>query len=192
MTDIFSILGQTAAAPRKSLSGTSIEDLESHLRDLLESKVSPLKAERLSFTYEITSSALFTVSPSQSENDVLEGLGGAKSSEVPDSAQLTRVIAANDTIMNQPQENPTLQSIVAKHIIGSVGACDRSSWAVMEMSRDSQGWSFTYICKDSMQSWRRQNAKNVQNVVGDYTEKENDPVSSSMWNRLHRLPCLHH
>lgn len=196
MTDIFSILGQ-AAAPRNSLAGTSIEDLENHLRGLLESKVSPLKSERLSFTYEITSSARFTVSLSQSENDVLEGLGGidpglggARSSEAPDDAQLARVIPANDTIMNQPQDNPTLQRVVAKHIIASVGACDGSSWAVREVSRGPQGWSFTYICKDSMQSWRRQTGKNVQSVVGDYSEKERDPVASSMWNRPHRLPCL--
>lgn len=185
MTDIFAILGQ-ATAPRDSLSGTSIEDLENHLRGLLESKVSSLKAERLSFTYEFSSSARFTVSLSQSENDILEGLhgvdpvlGGARSSEAPDGAQSTRVIAANDTIMNQPHDNPTLQRMVAKHIIGSVGACDGSSWAVREVSRGPQGWSFTYICKDSMQSWQRQTGKNVQSVVGDYTEKERDPVSSS-------------
>ena len=184
MAEIFSILSQ-AAAPRNSLSGTSIEDLEKHLRGLLESKVSAEKAERLWFTYEILSSAQFTVSLSRSENDALEGdidsvLGSAGSSEGPDGAQFTRVIPANFTIMNQPQDDPTLQRMVAKHIIGSLGTCDGSSWAVREVSRGPQGWSFTYICKASMQSWRRQNAKSMQNVVvGEYSEKERDPVSSS-------------
>ena len=103
MADIFAILGQ-AAAPRNSLQGTpgtSIQDLEKHLRDLLGSKVSPEKAERLSFNYEIASGARFTVSLSQSENDVLDGLGGidpvlggARSSEAPDGPQLERVIPA--------------------------------------------------------------------------------------------------
>lgn len=184
MADIFSILGQ-AVAPRNALSGTSIDDLDKHLRGLLDAKVSPQKAERLSFTFEITSSAKFTVSVSQSENDALEGF--ARSSEGPDGAQVSRVIAANNTIMNQPQDNPILQRIVAKHIIGAVGACDGSSWAVREVSRGAQGWSFTYICKDSMQSWRRQNAKSMEGVVvGDYTEKERDPVSSSTYIQQHR------
>lgn len=200
MADIFAILGQ-AAAPRNSLSSSSIEDLEKHLRGLLETKVSPDKAERISFNFEISSVAKFTVSISQSENDVLEGLGGIDpvlggagppaAPGTPNGAQVECAIAAIDTVMNQPQGSPTLQRIVAKHIIGSVGACDGSTWAVREMSRGAQGWSFTYICKDSMQSWRRQNAKSMQNVVvGDYTEKERDPVSTSMWARPPRLHGL--
>ncbi|SPN99682.1 uncharacterized protein DNG_02533 [Cephalotrichum gorgonifer] len=176
MADIFAILGQ-ASAPRNALSSSSIEDLQNHLRGLLESNVTPAKAERVSFTFEITSGARFTVSLSQSENDALEGTGSADAS---DGAELSRIISANDTIMNQPQDNPTLQRIVAKHIIGCVGSCDGSSWAVREMSRGPKGWSFTYICKDSMQSWRRQSAKSMEKiVVCDYTEKERDPVSSS-------------
>lgn len=200
MTDIFAILGQ-AAAPRNSVSSSSIEDLEKHLRELLETKVSPDKAERISFNFDISSAAKFTVSISQSENDVLEGLGGIDpdlggarppaAPGTPDGAQAERVISASDTVMNQPQDNPTLQRIVARHIIGSVGACDGSTWAVREMSRGAQGWSFTYICKDSMQSWRRQNAKSMQGVVvGDYTEKEMDPLSTSMWTWLPRLRLL--
>lgn len=194
MADIFAILGQ-AAAPRNSFSSSSLEDLEKHLRGLLETKVSPDKAERISFNFEIPSAAKFTVSISQSENDVLEGLGGidpvlggARPPAAPgtsDGAQFERVIPASDTIMNQPQDSPTLQRIVAKHIIGSVSACDGSTWAVREMSRGAQGWSFTYICKDSMQSWRRANAKSMEKVVvGDYTEKEKDPVSTSVWKWL--------
>jgi ATP-dependent DNA helicase 2 subunit 1 len=184
MADIFSFLGE-AAAPRSSLSGTSIEDLENHLRGLLGTKVAPGKAEHISFTYELSSATKFTIAVSHFENDVLEGLGGidpalggARSTAHDDPAQLSRIILANDTIMNQSQNEPSLQKVVAKHIIGAVGACDASSWVLREMSRGNQGWAFTYICKDSMTSWRRQHRDLESAVIGDYSAKEADPLTT--------------
>lgn len=47
-----------------------------------------------------------------------------------------------------------------------------------QVSRGEQGWTFTYICKDSWQAWSRQVAKNpAKTVIGEWSEKiGQDPV----------------
>jgi len=104
-------------------------------------------------------------------------LGGLSSSGATDGAgQATRVVLANETLMNQ-SDNPVLQRSVAKYILGAVSAADASTWMLRDLSRGSHGWTFTYICKDSHQYWYRQTAKNPsQAVIGEYSLQEPDPV----------------
>lgn len=157
----------------------SDEDLRLQLTDLLNNKVSPTKAEHITVTFEIQPTAVFRITESDASEagQILDpSFGGLP---VLPPGQATRDIVANDTLVNQPQDSPTLQKIVSKHIIAVLGATDQSSWTVRQVSRTSSGWTFTYICKDSTQAWARQNAKNKDRpVVGVSSSKDDqDPVN---------------
>jgi ATP-dependent DNA helicase 2 subunit 1 len=93
--------------------------------------------------------------------------------------QWVRAISANDTLISQPQDDPALQRAVAKHVVTALGTTDGSSWVVREVSRGPQGWTFTYICKDSVQSWNRQHGNATKPVVGEYSMQDPDPIVNS-------------
>jgi hypothetical protein len=60
-----------------------------------------------------------------------------------------------------------------------VGEADQSHWIMRSMTRGTQGWTFTYGCKDSAQSWARRNAKNpARTVVGEWSGGQ-DPINLS-------------
>lgn len=173
-----------ARAPSSDKEIGSVDDLQSRLQTTLQSKTTPTRAEHVSQAFELRGTVRFTIGLSDGESRALEGLdtvdpslGGLSSNgAVTDDAtgQTTRVITANETLMNQT-DNPILQRAVAKHIIGVVGAADGSTWMLRDLSRGAQGWIFTYICKDSHQHWSRQNSKNlVKTIVGEYTSREPD------------------
>ncbi|CAM1511190.1 Fc.00g087030.m01.CDS01 [Cosmosporella sp. VM-42] len=179
-------LGAQSPAQSNNLSCDSVQDVQIHLRGVLDAKATPNRAEHVSITMELRSAVRFTLVLSEPENDVLEGLahidpslGGSRSTSIPidqTGGQLSRVVEANETLMNQPQDNPALQRSVAKHIITAVSATDGSTWNVREVSRGAHGWTFTYLCKDSYQQWSRQNAKNpMKAIVGEYSQREPDP-----------------
>lgn len=181
--------GAQTPAPSNNLSCASVQDVQLNLRSVLDSKVTPKKAEHISVTLELRSTVRFTLVLSESENGVLENLnnidpslGGSRPTPVPTNdtgGQLSRVVDANETLMNQPHDNPALQRSVAKHIITAVSATDGSTWTVREVSRGAQGWTFTYLCNDSYQQWSRQSAKNPSKaVVGEYSQREPDPTLS--------------
>lgn len=180
-------LGTQTPAPSNNLSCSSVQDIQLHLRGVLDSKVTPNRAEHVSVTLELKSTVCFTLMLSESENGVLENLnnidptlGGTRSTPLPmeqSGGQLSRVVEANETLMNQPQDNPVLQRSVAKHIVTAVSATDGSTWNVREVSRGPQGWTFTYLCRDSCRQWSRQNAKSTSKaVIGEYSEREPDQV----------------
>ena len=182
-------LGEQTPAPSNNLPCGSVQDIQIHLRGLLDSKATPNRAEHVSVTLEIKSSVRFTLMLSDSENGVFENLnnidpslGGTRSAPVPtdqSGGQLSRVVDANEALMNQPQDDPALQRSVAKHIITAVSATDGSTWNVREVSRGTQGWAFTYLCKDSYQQWSCQNAKNPSKaIVGEYSHRELDSTLS--------------
>ncbi|UPL02003.1 hypothetical protein LCI18_012937 [Fusarium solani-melongenae] len=172
----------------------SVQDLQLHIRSALDAKVTPNRAEHLSITLELRATVRFQLSVSEPENGALDNLnnidplmGGIRSASVAadqSGGQLSRVVFANDTLMNQPQDDPALQRSVAKHIIGLVSATDGSTWIVREVSRGSQGWTFTYLCKDSYQQWNRQTSKNpTKAIVGEFSQRDPDPV-------LHARPAF--
>jgi ATP-dependent DNA helicase 2 subunit 1 len=200
MTDFLASfgLGAQSLAVSSSPQCDSVEELQLQLRHILEAKATPTRAEHVAITIELRATVRFQLAVSGSENGALENfnsldpsLGGAQSAGIngdQDGAQLSRVVFANDTLMNQPQDDPALQRSVAKHIVSMISSTDGSTWIVREVSRGTQGWTFTYLCKDSYQQWSRQNAKNpTKTVVGEFSQREPDPILHSKLERPSRI-----
>ena len=187
MADFLSSFNLGTADPAPSNSGQCawVDELSLRLRDVLAQKTTETRAEHVSLTLELRNSVQFTLNLSDSENAALEGLGtidpslggvrSASASVDPESGQPTRVVDANHALMNQ-SDNPVLQRTVAKHILGAISATDGSNWNLRDLSRGAQGWKFTYICRDSLQHWSRQHAKQpAQTVLCEYSMREPDP-----------------
>lgn len=201
----------------------SILELREQLRSVFSTKVTEKRAEHVSVTLELRSTSVFHIPVTEPENEQLEqaasidpSLGGAQSSVASVSGeggvnsnvngnQPTRQINAIDALINQPSDDHVLQKSVAKHIITTLGEINGSSWAVRQVSRGEQGWTFGYVCKDSWQAWSRQNAKNpARAVIGEWSQKPDsmDAVNLSkswllfisiigLWaNRTSRPPCV--
>lgn len=173
-------------APKSSYDCGSIDDFRLQFDQLCKSKVTPTKAHHLSATFDFRSPVLFNVpEPENDAADAIQNHDPGSSSATPEVAnhavvpQSTRQIRAQDTLMNQPNDDPVLQRAVAKLIITSLGNIDGSSWSVREMSRSTTGWTFQYMCKNSTQAWMRQNVKNGAKVlVGESSGKDGqDPVN---------------
>ncbi|KAF7546578.1 hypothetical protein G7Z17_g8327 [Cylindrodendrum hubeiense] len=183
-------LGAQTATQSNNLPCNSVDDLQLHLRRFLDAKTAPNRAEHVSMILELRATVQFTIALPGTENDnddasnnIDPALGGGNSTTAPgDQAgePPSRVVVASEALMNQPQEDPSLQRSVATHIIEALGAVDGSTWAVRDMSRGAQSWKFTYACKDSFQQWSRQHAKHLAKaVVGEYSQRELDPTLSS-------------
>lgn len=175
-------------APKSTYTCTSVDDLKLQLGGLREQRVTDARAEHISATFEFRPTVIFNVP--ETENDAVDpqnfdpALGGtpgaAPAAPMNGSANpATRDIRAHDTLINQPTDDPALQKLVAKHIVTSLGNVDGSSWIVRSVSRNSSGWTFTYLCKNSTQSWMRQNSKNTAKLrVGESSGKDGyDPVN---------------
>jgi hypothetical protein len=167
----------------------SVADLQAQLRDLLHNRVAETRADHTSVTFEIRATAIFDLPVTETENETPEGvsnidplLGGARSNAVPaangNPSQPTRRVNAIDALVNQPVDDPALQTTIARQIILSLRAVDSSNWTVRQVSRTEQGWTFTYICKDSWQAWNRQASKTpAKTAIGEWSEKGGlDPV----------------
>lgn len=157
------LLGFPSDAPRGlSHACTSIDDLQRQLHHIVSAKSSDTRAEHVSLSFEFRYNTTFHLA-AESEDGVADGADPANQ---PDGQQpVTRTVSASETVQNQPSDDPVLQRAVAKHIVSTTGRVDGSSWNVRQVSRNSQGWTFTYLCKHSMQSWKRQHAKNTQRPV---------------------------
>ena len=150
----------------------SIDDIQAHLRNTFEAKVTPTRAEHISLSLELRGSSSITLP--QIENDSLDGASERPAEGQPERPM--RVVSVNDALARQT-DDPLLQRTIAKHIQRAVGDVDNSNWIVRDMSRASQGWSFTYICKGSHQFWNRQNTKNPPaSLIGEFSLREPDPV----------------
>ncbi|CAH0021899.1 unnamed protein product [Clonostachys rhizophaga] len=150
----------------------SIDDIQAHLRNTFEAKVTPTRAEHISLSLELRGSSSITLP--QIENDSLDGASERPVEGQPERPM--RVVSVNDALARQT-DDPLLQRTIAKHILRAVGDVDNSNWIVRDMSRASQGWSFTYICKGSHQFWNRQNTKNPPaSLIGEFSLREPDPV----------------
>ncbi|KAK2613909.1 hypothetical protein N8I77_000778 [Diaporthe amygdali] len=178
-------------APDANHACASVEDLALQLASLRGTKATDTKAEHISATFEFRSTVVFkvpesendTADPAQNPDQPLGGTPGA----VPiapingNTAATMREIRANDTLMNQPSDDPALQKLVAKHIIASLGSVDGSSWTVRSVSRKPSGWTFTYLCRNSTQAWMRQNSKHSAKLrIAESSGKDGqDPVNLS-------------
>jgi len=130
----------------------TVEELQGQLDVAFRSKCSPGRAEHMSVACEFQSSSTFMLGANNedpSQDPVLQ---------LQDNGTSRRVTAV-EAIEKQPSDDPVLQKAIAKHITGSITAVDGASWVAREVGRASQGWTFTYICKESMQAWTRATAK---------------------------------
>lgn len=159
----------TLDAPEPNHACASTEDLALELAYLRDTKATDTKADHISATFEFRSTVVFNVPENESDAESTQNpdqSAGWTPSAVPPapmngsaSTPATRGIRAIDTLLNQPTDDPALQKLVAKHIIACLGSVDGSSWTVRSVSRNSSGWTFTYLCKNSTQAWMRQNSK---------------------------------
>lgn len=140
---------------------TSIEDLQDHVRHEIESKASPTRAEYLSAVFELRSDVVFHLvdDASASAPPTADGAEGPRPGAAP-----TAVTVA-DVATRQSLDDPTLQQSVARHVADALGAVDGCVWCITAVTRASQGWTFTYVCRESHQAWNRQHAKHVAKVV---------------------------
>ncbi|RYO89627.1 hypothetical protein DL764_008547 [Monosporascus ibericus] len=159
----------------------SVDDLQAQLHNFLLSKSSDTRAEHVSLTFELRYNAIFYLT-AEPENGSADNADPAQPrSQPPPSQQVTRTLTASETIQSQPSDDPVLQKAVAKHVIGRINTVDNSSWIVRQVARGAQGWTFTYICKDSHQAWTRANAKNPERpVIGSFSGNGGlDPINLS-------------
>lgn len=176
-------------APEQNQVCASVEDLSLQLAHLRDTKATETKAEHISETFEFRSTVVFHVpeidndaDSGQNPDHVAEGTPGAVATAPMNgnpSAAATREIRAIDTLLNQPTDDPALQKSVAKHIIASLGSVDGSAWTVRSVSRNSSGWTFTYLCKNSTQAWMRQHSKHSAKLrIAESSGKDGqDPVN---------------
>ncbi|KAK2035001.1 hypothetical protein LX32DRAFT_607763 [Colletotrichum zoysiae] len=152
------------------------DDLPNLLRRDLETKKTPTRCEHVSVTLEVPSTVEFAIQTGDgdAQENVDPALGGVQAHPV--GGQPVKIVRAYDTIISQPHDNPAMQRAVAKHIVGLLSTADESIWVVREVSRGQYGWSFTYMCKDSVAIWNRQSGKTVAKaLIGDYSQKELEP-----------------
>ena len=162
----------------------SVLDLQNELGYLLGTKVTNARAEHVSTTFQLPSTVVFAIPASDAENEAESGPAGDSRTPAPASItgeQPSRQISASDALTNQPQNDPVLQRTIAKKLIAALGVVDGANWTLRQVSRATQDWTFTYICKDSAQAWERQHAKQpAKVVVGEWSNKDGqDPVNMS-------------
>ncbi|KAI8235076.1 hypothetical protein K4K54_007078 [Colletotrichum sp. SAR 10_86] len=155
------------------------EDLPAQLQQDLETKRTPTRCEHVSVTLDVPSTVEFAIreSDGDAQENIDPALSGFRSQTV--EGQQVKVVRAYDAIIQQPHDNPATQRAVAKHIVALLSTVDQSNWVVREVSRGPYGWTFTYMCKDSMAMWNRQNGKTAsKSLIGEYSQQELDPVIS--------------
>ncbi|KAJ0322324.1 hypothetical protein Brms1b_002126 [Colletotrichum noveboracense] len=155
------------------------EDLPAQLQQDLETKRTPTRCEHVSVTLDVPSTVEFAIreSDGDAQENIDPALSGFRSQTV--EGQQVKVVRAYDAIIQQPHDNPAMQRAVAKHIVALLSTVDESNWVVREVSRGPYGWTFTYMCKDSMAMWNRQNGKTAsRSLIGEYSQQELDPVIS--------------
>lgn len=141
-----------------------IEDVRARLSELLEGKVSPTRAEHVDATIEIAQAAQFTVPREQHD---------ATDSTTPS----TEAVAVSHVLANQPQADPNLQTAVSKQLVAAISEVDGSTWSARDVTRQTQGWVFTYECNHSWQHWSRR-GKSIKNLsIAEFSLKEPDTTS---------------
>ncbi len=159
----------------------SIDDLQDQLHNFLLSKSSESRAEHASLTFELRYNTVFYLTTESETAGHPDSLDSTQSQQPPSPPQqhVPRTITASETIQNQPSDDPVLQKAVAKHIISRIARADKSTWNVRQVVRNAQGWTFTYICKESHQAWSRANAKGPERpVIGSFSGNGGlDPIN---------------
>ncbi|KAI1142923.1 hypothetical protein F5Y05DRAFT_136297 [Hypoxylon sp. FL0543] len=157
---------------------SSIREIQDKLHHSLVSKSSNTRAEHTSITFELRYNTILHINQ-DAENGSPDG--AVEPNSQMQQQPVTRSVNVSETVQNQPPDDPVLQRAVAKHIVSEMGAVEGRTWTVRNVSKDAQGWTFTYICKDSLQAWNRANAKNAgKAAIGSYSGPGAlDPINAS-------------
>lgn len=154
-------------SPRSNFVCSSVQDIQDRLHHTLTSKSSDTRAEHTSLTFEFRHNTVFHLS---ADADNTNPDGSVNPTNQPQQQSVVRSVNVSETVQSQPADDPVLQQAVARHIVGAMGVIDSSTWAVRQVSRGAQGWTFTYICKDSLQAWNRANGKNAEkSTIASYS-----------------------
>lgn len=180
----------------------SIVDLQTQLRDIIQSRVGDTHAEHTSVTFEMRATAVFEVPMTGIENEVLENgsdidpsLGGTRSSAAlavgGNAVQRGRQVSAIDALIRQPVNDPVLQTAIARQIISSVGEVDSSNWTLRQILRTEQSWDFTYMCKDSWEAWNHQLSRTpARTLIGEWSEMAGqDPIHKGTFYAFRESVC---
>ncbi|KAK5636538.1 hypothetical protein RRF57_012251 [Xylaria bambusicola] len=156
----------------------SLEELHGQLHQLIATTTTETRADHISPSFELLSNTALHLTP-DSENTAIDGADPG--SAAPQQQPVVRTVMVSETVQNQPTDDPVLQQAVAKHISSAIGAVDGSTWTVRQVTRGAQGWQFTYICKASLQAWKRANAKNPDRpIIASYSASGGlDPINLS-------------
>ncbi|KAI0843069.1 hypothetical protein F5Y06DRAFT_80330 [Hypoxylon sp. FL0890] len=165
-------------SPRGNYVCSSIREIQDKLHHSLVSKSSNTRAEHTSITFEFRHNTVFHLNE-DAENSAPDAV--AEPDSQPQQQLINRPVNVSETVQNQPADDPVLQRAVAKHIVNAMGVVESSTWTVRNVSKDAQGWTFTYICKDSLQAWNRANAKVAEKAaIGSYSGPGSlDPTNAS-------------
>ncbi|KAI0428404.1 hypothetical protein F5Y09DRAFT_332579 [Xylaria sp. FL1042] len=177
--DNMDALGLSTSRPNATCS--SVEDLQGQLYQLLAAKTTDTRAEHISPSFELVSHAALHLA-ADSENGTLDGTDrDSEPTPLQQQQHVASTVIVSEAVQNQPTDDPVLQQAVAKHISNAIGVVDHSAWTVRQVTRGAQGWQFTYICKASLQAWKRANAKNTDRpVIASYSGSGGlDPINLS-------------
>ncbi|XDG06762.1 hypothetical protein ABKA04_006377 [Annulohypoxylon sp. FPYF3050] len=165
-------------SPRGNYVCSSIREIQDKLHHSLASKSSDTRAEHTSLTFEFRHNTVFHLNADNENNNPDGAVDPTSQSQ---QQPIARSVNVSETVQSQPTDDPVLQRAVAKHIVGAMGVVDSSTWVVRQVSRSAQGWTFTYICKDSLQAWNRANGKSVEKpVIASYSGPGSlDPTNAS-------------
>ncbi|KAI1097498.1 hypothetical protein F4804DRAFT_347134 [Jackrogersella minutella] len=165
-------------SPRGNYVCNSIREIQEKLHYSLASKTTDTRAERTSITFELRHNTVFHLEENPGNSAIDGPVDPAQQSQ---HQPITRSVNVSETVQSQPADDPVLQRAVAKHIVGCMGVTDSSSWLVRQVSKGAQGWTFTYVCKDSLQAWNRANEKSTKKpVIGNYSGiGDLDPTNAS-------------
>ncbi|KAI5867025.1 hypothetical protein GGS23DRAFT_301261 [Durotheca rogersii] len=162
---------------RGNLACNSVQDLQDRLHGLLASKSSETRAEHASSAFEFPYNTIFHLA-NDAPNPPADGVVDPA---LQPHQPVAQEVNSFDAVHDQPNRDPVVQQAVAKHIVDAIGAVDNSSWVAGQVSNDSQGWTFKYICKDSLQAWNRANPSKDKSAIGSYSGPGglDDPANTS-------------
>ena len=128
--------------------------------ELVDAKKTDTRAEHVSATITIGSSAQIVASSTEDENaDV--------STQSP-----TSFLSVKDALLNQPSDTPAKQRAIADQIMFAATMTDDRVWAFEEQRLTPEGWRLSYLCSGSMTAWKREHGKEAEAVAGDCNKLE--------------------
>lgn len=160
-----------------------LEDVQTTLGREFDLKVTCTRAEHITETITIATKAQLTLRLKGTENESLHRLAGLDpslgglSSRIQPAQQegdaFVRVIHTSDATTNQGPD-PVIQKLVAQQLINAINVVDGSTWILRDLSSTKAGWVFSYICRDSVERWKKYSKPTKYLHIAECSSKEPD------------------